>query len=226
MEYAEFFERFFPDLTPHQSGQLIHYVSLIKTYNQRFNLISRSDVENVWEHHIYPCVVAANLVEIPIAAAVLDVGSGSGLPGIPLKIVRPDLKMILVDSIRKKILFLKKVVDELGLESAETLNMRLGVDEDRSGLQGRFNVVTARAVATAEILVPLATPLLKNDGYLLLWKGESDLPEIDESSKKYNYSYDIIRIPGEYSDFSRRLGSTLFVKIYPDFVFWDGPGEP
>ena len=205
----------FPQLTDDQFDTLVHFSDLIISYNQRFNLVSRADVHNLWSHHILPSIIVDCLVEIPVAAAVIDLGSGGGFPGIPLKITRPDLQMVLVDSVRKKVLFLKKVIRELNLSNLTALNVRISPKEDSYQLKNRFDVVTARAVASLQKLLDLTVFLLKPNGYILSWKGEKDLVELENDSISRLCEYEVISVPPKYHPYSDKFSNMRLIKLIP-----------
>jgi len=203
-----------PDLEDFQLSQLVRYVELVREYNQRVNLISRSDVNHIWEHHILPSIVALRVVDIAFGANLIDVGTGAGLPGIPLKILRPDLNIVLVDSIRKKTLFLRKVITELSLKKAAVLNFRMEPDEDIYQLWGKFNIATVRAVSSFDVLYGLLRPLLQPAGFILAWKGDSDMPKLKRAASKLNFSYEAYTIPEEFRNVSQRLAFLRLCKLF------------
>ncbi len=205
----------FPQLTDEQFDALLHFSDLIFNYNQRLNLVSRADIHNLWNHHILPSMIVDRLVGIPIAAAVIDLGSGGGFPGIPLKITRPDLQMVLVDSVRKKVLFLKKVIRELSLSNLTALNVRISPKEDPYQLKNCFDIVTARAVTSLQKLLDLTVFLLKPHGYILTWKGEKDLVELENESISRLCEYEIISVPLKYHPYSDKFSNMRLIKLTP-----------
>jgi len=211
--YQNYFHTFFPEISPEQIGQLKEYVDLLKLFNKRMNLISRVDINRIWENHILPSTIAPKMVDFPTSSALLDLGSGAGLPGIPLKIIRPDLQVVLVDSIRKKTLFLRKVVEQLGLKNVIVLNHRLDTKHAPHQLQEKFNIVTARAVSSIENLWRLTNCLLKPGGFLLLWKGKEDLQDLKTCALKFSFKYHIFRPSTQFFCYSTRLNHLLLFKI-------------
>lgn len=137
------------------------YTSSLLMANKSLNLISRRDEENIWDRHILHCLSTLFILRFPEGASVLDLGSGGGLPGIPLKIMCPALKLTMVDSTKKKVSAVQQMVAELGLKDVQAIWARaedLGRD---SNFKERFDIVTARAVGPLQDLVHLAHPLLK-----------------------------------------------------------------
>jgi 16S rRNA (guanine527-N7)-methyltransferase len=201
------------EISPAQTGQLQRYVALLQQYNQKLNLISRKDVRNIWENHIYPSLLVNNFVDFPVGAAVVDLGSGGGLPGIPLKLIRPDLNLVLIDSSLKKTAFLRQVIHHLQIKSAAVMQLRIHPREEVELLNQQFDVVLARAVAGFQELWDLAKPLLKPDGFLLSWKGVSDLAELATTSSKMSINYQVHKVPESYRQYSDKFEQLCFVKI-------------
>ena len=136
-------------------------VDAIVQANKSVNLISRKDEHNIWERHVLHCLSILFLFRFPDACRVLDLGSGGGLPGLPLKIMVPSLALTMVDATKKKVSAVERIVADLKLEGVRTLWARaedLGSDE---AFKEQFDVVVARAVGPLEDLVQLAHPFLK-----------------------------------------------------------------
>jgi len=199
--------------TPDKIEKLIEYADLISQYNAHINLISRKDVMNIWENHISPSIVVDQLVQIAQSAKVVDVGSGGGFPAIPLKIIRPDLKITLIDSVRKKTLFLKKVITALSLSEMEVLNVRIGKDDQRWDLKNKFDVLTVRGVASFDKLISEFRFLLQAGGYMLIWKGVEDLPELRSLEKRMDFHCEIFSPPENLTHFSAKIKSLRIIKI-------------
>jgi 16S rRNA (guanine527-N7)-methyltransferase len=114
---------------------------------------------------------------------LLDIGAGAGFPGLPLKIVRPDIKLTLLDSTRKKVNFLRETADMLGLMDVECIHARAEELNRKPEYSGRFDACTARAVARLSKLVRYALPFLKPGGFFLAMKGQSADDEINEAKQ-------------------------------------------
>lgn len=138
-------------------------------------LIGPREVERLWDRHLLNCAVTAELV--PQGANVIDIGSGAGLPGIVLAIVRADLSITLLEPLLRRTAFLQECVDLLGLPNVVVRRARA---EEVVG-EYAADVVTARAVAPLERLARWALPLLRPGGELLAMKGERAAAEIDEA---------------------------------------------
>ena len=207
-------KKILPDLTSSQLHQLSTYVNLLRLYGEKVNLVSRADLSRLWENQILPSIVAVRLLGFPPAARLIDLGSGGGLPAIPLKIVRPDLDFLLVESSRKKSAFLKKVIQEMKLLEIKVLNTRLVPDDRSFPYQQSFDMMTVRAVAAFEDLLPLARMLLKPAGFLLAWKGENDLSELKKLTSNGTLDYLEYQVPDEFWAVSEKFSSLRLLKIW------------
>lgn len=150
-------------------GLARRYAELLATDGVQRGLIGPREVPRIWERHLINCALVHEIV--PAGSQVLDVGSGAGLPGIPLSIVRPDLMVTLLEPLERRATFLVQAVTELSL-SAQVLRAR--AEESRV----RAAVVTARAVAPLHRLVPWCLPHLAPGGVLLAIKGRSATDEV------------------------------------------------
>ena len=134
-------------------------------------LVSQRDRERLVSRHLLPSLAA--LPFLPDGGRVLDMGSGSGFPAIPLAIARPDLQFVLVDATRKKIDFLNDCIQRLGLRNVQAIWDRLENLAANASFEGVFKTVTARAVAKLPQLLPLIKPFLAVHGHAILWKGQT-----------------------------------------------------
>jgi 16S rRNA (guanine527-N7)-methyltransferase len=139
-------------------------------------LLGPRELPRLWSRHIVNSAVVAEL--IPADSTVADVGSGAGLPGIPLAIARPDLEVVLIEPSLRRSTFLQETVSELGLDRVSVLRAR--AEQIHAGTE--FDVVTARAVAPLERLASWTLPLLRPAGRLLAIKGQSVSEELRESA--------------------------------------------
>jgi 16S rRNA (guanine527-N7)-methyltransferase len=209
-------KKILPDISSSQIQQLSGYVNLLRLYGEKINLVSRADRSRLWENHLFPSIVAVRLLEFPTSARLIDVGSGGGLPAIPLKIVRPDLEVVLVESSRKKTAFLKKVIREMKLSKIQALHIHL-IPEDQSFPHRRsFDIMTVRALAAFKALLPMARMLLKSSGFLLAWKGETDLLELDKLANHGTLGHLEYQVPDEFYSFSEKFISLRLLKIWFD----------
>lgn len=150
---------------------LVRYRDLVVAWNDRVRLVSRSDGDRVLSKHVLESLLL--LKHIPEDTERLaDIGSGGGFPGIPIQVLRPDLRVSLIESARMKTLFLKEAVKQLGLDRTEVLHERAEDVAKRD--QEAFDVVTSRAVADLGRVWSLAAPLLKTGGLMVSLKGPGE----------------------------------------------------
>ena len=160
---------------PAAAAALLHYVDLLATDGVIRGLIGPREVTRLWSRHVANCAVLEELV--PEGAVVADVGSGAGLPGLPLAIVRPDIRVVLVEPLLRRTTFLTEAVEALGL--GDRVEVLRGRAEETSLA---VDVVTARAVAPLDRLAGWTLPLARVGGVLLALKGEGAAEEIAASS--------------------------------------------
>lgn len=141
--------RYFPDLSETQLGQLAQLEALYTEWNAKVNVISRKDIENLYEHHVLHSLAIAKFLSFSNGNRILDVGTGGGFPGIPLAIVFPDVQFVLIDSIGKKIRVAQEVADAIGLKNVTLFH------ENAKDEKGKYDFVVSRAVMTAPDLVDL-----------------------------------------------------------------------
>ncbi len=147
------------------------YAGLLLEANRRLNLTRVTDPGEVARLHLLDALAALPLLDAAAASTAVDLGSGGGVPGIPLALARPEVRWVLVDSVRKKAEVLASMVDELGLANVTVVAERaelLGRADDH---RERHDLVAARACAPLPVLAELALPLLAVGGTLVAWKG-------------------------------------------------------
>lgn len=150
------------------------YVALLTEHGVTRGLIGPREVDRLWDRHVLNSAVIAELV--PESATVIDVGSGAGLPGIPLAIARPDLRVTLLEPMARRVAWLTEVVDELGID-VRVVRGRAEESEVRRDIGGA-DVVTARAVAPLSKLAGWCLPLTRPGGMVMALKGESANEEL------------------------------------------------
>ena len=174
----------------------VHAVELIK-WNRKINLTTIINPLEVASNHFLDSLVPARFMP-PHAAKLLDIGSGGGFPGIPLKVLLPELSVTLIDASRKRVNFLKHVIRTLKLDDIEALHIRAEDLADRPSYFNRFDVIISRALTSLEFFVHLALPLLGCGGLIMALKGQVDNKELNDLqnnvlSKKKNSSGSIDR---------------------------------
>jgi 16S rRNA (guanine527-N7)-methyltransferase len=158
-----------------QAIQFSRHARMLADWNRKINLTAITDPVQVAVKHYLDAIAPLN--HIPCNSRLLDIGTGGGFPGIPLKIMRPDQPMTLIDSVRKKITFVKSAIRALGLENIEALHTRaeqLGCD---AMYAAKFDVIVCRALADPKAVVRLALPLLAAKGCILIYQGPNTGPQ-------------------------------------------------
>ena len=140
MNDSTIIEKYFPRLTDKQKKQFAQLGELYTTWNAQINVISRADIDNLYEKHILHSLAIAKVVDFKDFTEILDVGTGGGFPGIPLAILYPNCQFLLVDSIGKKIKVVNEIATALGLENIKAEQMRAEL------VEGEFDFVVSRAV--------------------------------------------------------------------------------
>ena len=197
----------FPAITDNQVMQLQQYATLLARGNRKVNLISRKDTSAIWEHHLLPSILPLKILHLPHGHWVVDTGSGGGLPAIPLKVLRPDLQLLMVDSVRKKVIFLRMVIRELGLANTSAIAERVESLHDQPEFYEKFDLLTARALGSIDLLIRLGSPLLRSPKQFYLWKGESDILELEASAHQLGFQYQIDSLPEKLHHFSPKLAA-------------------
>jgi len=148
---------YFPNLPEDQLKQFEALEPLYRDWNAKINVISRKDIDNLYEHHILHSLAIPKVLHFEPGAEILDLGTGGGFPGIPLAIVFPEVQFTLIDGTRKKIKVVQEVAEALGLKNVTAKQERAEEMKNQ-----RFDFVVSRAVAKLEQLIPWSNRLLKN----------------------------------------------------------------
>lgn len=157
------------------------YGDMLLCRNKEINLTAITQPEEVLYKHFYDCILFLKHIKVPQNAALIDVGTGAGFPGMVLKIVRPDINVTLLDSLNKRLVFLNEVITELGLSDICTVHMR-AEDAGKSKLhREKYDVACARAVANLPVLMEYCVPLVKKGGLFAAMKGPSAAEEAERS---------------------------------------------
>jgi len=154
-------------------AQARRYAELLATDGVTRGLIGPREADRLWERHLLNCAVVAEL--LPDSGRLVDIGSGAGLPGVVLAMLRPSLSVILLEPLLRRSVFLSECVSELDLTNVTVLRTRA---EDKAAAGIRADIATARAVAPLDRLAAWAAPLLRPGGELLAIKGQSAAAEL------------------------------------------------
>jgi 16S rRNA (guanine527-N7)-methyltransferase len=161
---------------------LLEYASLLASYD-RANVIGTRDLDGILLAHVLDSLSCFLHEPLLRAGRLADVGSGGGLPGIPIKIMKPDLTATLVESTVKKAAFLQYAIDSLSLEGAEVANSRVEDLGRAKASRGAYDVVTSRAVARLSVVAEYCVPLLETGGWAIAMKGRLEQEELSEGSR-------------------------------------------
>ena len=176
------------NLTEEQLSNLEKYYNLLIEWNNKINLTRIVEEEEVYLKHFYDSLTIAKVVDLKEKETLCDVGTGAGFPGVVLKIVYPNLKVTLVDSLLKRVNYLNEIIKDLGLTNIEAIHVR---GED---YKGNFDVVTSRAVANIEKLLDYTMHLVNKNGMFVAMKGNIDNELTDEIKRKIEKKFIIERI--------------------------------
>jgi 16S rRNA (guanine527-N7)-methyltransferase len=188
---TELILKYFPDLTTQQQAQFDALYELYKGWNEKINVISRKDIDNLYTNHILHSLGIAKVMKFKPGASVLDVGTGGGFPGIPLAILFPETKFHLVDSINKKITVVNAVAEGTGLKNVK------GEWSRAEQIRGEYDFIVSRAVTRIKEFYGWVNQKVKEDsvhdldnGILYLKGGDLDeeLSELKRPHSVYNLS--------------------------------------
>lgn len=172
-------------LTENQYEQFQKYFELLVEWNEKMNLTAITDESGVALKHFADSLSLLNFVDIPQNSTLADVGTGAGFPGVVLKIARPDIKLTLIDSLNKRLVFLGEVCAQLGIE-AELIHSRAEDGARDEKLRESFDFAVSRAVARMNVLSEYCLPYVKVGGAFCAMKGAQANEEFKESLNAIN----------------------------------------
>ena len=175
----EIFEKYGFNLSEKQIEQFAVYMDFLLQENQKYNLTAITDEREVVIKHFVDSVLP--LSEISQNASVIDVGTGAGFPGVPLKILRPDIKLTLLDSLQKRINFLGQLLTKLEIDNVDRIHSR--AEDYALKMRENFDVALSRAVAGVPTLSEYLIPFVKVGGKVLMYKGSSADEELKAGEK-------------------------------------------
>lgn len=203
---------FLKDLNEHKLSQLEDYMFFTLQENEKFNLTAHKDIDSFIIKNILDSLLLVKFIDFDISnKTVIDIGSGAGLPGIPLAIFYPNTKFYLLEPIKKRANFLEQVKQKLNLENVTVINGRAEEIFKENDL--RFDFATARAVANLSILLELTIPLLKVGGIFMCYKGSNYENELTSSFSALNKLFSsTLLVDNCVLPFSKELRSFIFFK--------------
>lgn len=164
-----------------QSEQFFEYMNLLIEWNEKMNLTAITAPKDIILKHFVDSITILN--EIEDGSKIIDVGTGAGFPGIPLSIMNPTLKITLVDSLNKRLIFLQEVVNKLNLKNVEIIHARAEEIGQNKKYREKFDISTSRAVANLSTLSEYLIPLVKIGGKTISMKAGDAQEEINEAKK-------------------------------------------
>lgn len=172
-EFAAQAHQFGVALSPEQAAHFAVYEALLLDWNGRMNLTAIREPAQIRVRHFLDALSCVQVVGDLNGRSLIDVGTGAGFPGLPLKIIYPELHLTLVESVQKKTRFLQAVVDELGLANVQIVAERAETVGQMPAYREQYDWAVARAVAEMRVLVELLLPFCRVGGHMLAQKGES-----------------------------------------------------
>ena len=183
-EFQKGLSEFGIELSEYQKQQFIDYYELLIQWNKVMNLTTITELNEIIQKHFIDSLSIVKVL-IPTNEKVLDVGTGAGFPGIPLKIVFPDLEIVLLDSLNKRLKFLEEVISRLKLNQISTLHGRAEDYVKDINYREQFDLCVSRAVAKLSSLSEYCLPYVKEGGYFISYKSGKVQEELEMSIKAF-----------------------------------------
>ena len=168
-------------LSENQLGQFETFYDYMIEMNQVMNLTTITEEDEIILKHFYDSISVIKYYNFESEKKVIDVGTGAGFPGIPLAILLPDVKFTLMDSLNKRITFLKNVVDKLKLENVKCIHSRAEELAKNEDYREKYDICVSRAVANLSVLLEYCIPFIKKDGVFASYKASDSEEEINNS---------------------------------------------
>ena len=170
-------------LSEKQLDQFLTYYHMLIEKNKVMNLTAITDFDEVLQKHFLDSLSVVKAYELTGRESMIDIGTGAGFPGIPLKIAFPEMKVLLLDSLNKRLLFLNEVIEELGLENIETIHGRAEDFGRDQKYREQFDLCLSRAVANLSTLSELCLPFVKRGGYFISYKSGQVDEEVQDAKR-------------------------------------------
>ncbi|HSO66788.1 MAG TPA: 16S rRNA (guanine(527)-N(7))-methyltransferase RsmG [Desulfatirhabdiaceae bacterium] len=174
-------------VTPHQADQFAVYAEELLTWNRKINITTITDPIEIAIKHFVDSIIPGQLISAN--DSVLDIGSGGGFPGIPIKILLPSIQMTLLDASRKRVNFQRQIIRLLNLENISAHEARAEALHRHADFCGQFDVIISRAFSSLPQFLKIALPFIKNQGKILAMKGHISADECDLAILEIQKSY-------------------------------------
>jgi 16S rRNA (guanine527-N7)-methyltransferase len=207
------------DFSEKQINQFIQYYEMLIEKNKVMNLTAITEMDEVIVKHFLDSLLVIKDFDLSKVESMIDVGTGAGFPGIPMKIMFPHIRVVLLDSLNKRLYFLNEVIDALELEQIETVHGRAEDISKKAEYREQFDLCVSRAVANLSTLSEYCIPFIKQSGMFISYKSSTSDEEIEESRKAISVlggsivSKNIIKLP--CSDVDRVFVNIEKVKTTP-----------
>lgn len=194
------------DITAEQIKKLEEFYQILIEWNEKINLTRIIEEKEVYLKHFYDSLTLNKVVDLKNSNTLCDVGTGAGFPGIVLKILFPNLKITLIDSLQKRVNYLNDVIKKLDLTEIEAIHAR------GEEYKGQYEIVTSRAVANIEKLVTYTMHLVQKDGVFVAMKGDIEKELTKEVENKISKKYKIVGIEKFYLPQEESKRSLITIK--------------
>ena len=174
------------EATKEQLTKVDLFCEILVSENQKYNLTSLTEEEEIRQKHILDSLLLPGELLKGENITLADIGSGGGFPAIPIKVFYPEIEIIIIDSLKKRIDFCNMIIEKLGLEKISAIHARAEELSHKEEYRGRFDICTARAVASMPILCELCMPYVKVGGKFIAYKGSDFKEELAQSENAIN----------------------------------------
>lgn len=169
-------------LTDRQKDQFVQYGTMLQEWNRKMNLTAITESREIAVKHFLDSLSGIRVMDFTKIETMIDLGTGAGFPGIPLKIMFPEVQVMLADSLNKRISFLHSVIEQIELYDIAAVHGRAEDLARKPEYREKFDLCTSRAVANLSVLSEYCLPFVKTDGYFLSYKGSDAEQEIKEAN--------------------------------------------